>query len=43
MLSHFEEVECTEPNGALYVFPKLGRQRFNIVDDERFVPGLLRR
>ena len=29
--------------GALYVFPKLDRERFNIVDDERFVLDLLRK
>ena len=43
MLSQIEGVECVEPAGAMYVFPKLDRRRFNIVDDERFVLDLLRK
>jgi alanine-synthesizing transaminase len=30
------------PRGALYCFPKIDIQRFNITDDERFVMDLLR-
>ncbi|MDR1351988.1 MAG: aminotransferase class I/II-fold pyridoxal phosphate-dependent enzyme, partial [Treponema sp.] len=30
------------PRGALYCFPKIDVQRFNITDDERFVMDLLR-
>ena len=43
MLNQIEGVSCVEPGGALYVFPKLDRERFNIVDDERFVLDLLRK
>ena len=42
MLNQIEGVSCVEPSGALYAFPKLDRERFNIVDDERFVLDLLR-
>ncbi len=42
MLNQIEGVSCVEPAGALYAFPKLDRQRFNIQDDERFVLDLLR-
>ena len=43
MLNQIEGVNCVEPAGALYAFPKLDRQRFNIQDDERFVLDLLRK
>ncbi len=43
MLNQIEGVSCVQPEGALYVFPKLDRARFNIVDDERFVFDLLRK
>ena len=43
MLNQIEGVSCVEPSGALYAFPKLDRQRFNIQDDERFVLDLLRK
>ena len=43
MLNQIEGVSCVEPSGALYAFPKLDRDRFNIADDERFVLDLLRR
>ena len=43
MLNQIEGVSCVEPGGALYVFPKLDRARFNMVDDERFVLDLLRK
>ena len=43
MLNDIDGVSCVEPAGALYVFPKLDRARFNIVDDERFVLDLLRK
>jgi len=41
MLNQIEGVSCVEPGGALYAFPRLDRERFNIVDDERFVLDLL--
>ena len=43
MLNQIPGVSCVEPKGALYVFPKLDRERFNIVDDERFVLDLLQK
>ena len=43
MLNQIEGVSCVEPAAALYAFPKLDRQRFNIHDDERFVLDLLRK
>ena len=43
MLNQIEGVSCVEPGGAFYVFPRLDRERFNIVDDERFVLDLLRK
>ncbi|MDR2135730.1 MAG: pyridoxal phosphate-dependent aminotransferase [Treponema sp.] len=35
-------LSVVEPRGALYCFPKIDVQRFNITDDERFVMDLLR-
>ena len=43
MLNQIPGVSCVEPKGALYVFPKLDKARFNITDDERFVLDLLRK
>ena len=43
MLNQIPGVTCVEPKGALYVFPRLDKARFNIVDDERFVLDLLRK
>ena len=42
MLNQIEGVSCVKPKGALYLFPKLDRARFNITDDERFALDLLR-
>ncbi|MDE0061902.1 MAG: pyridoxal phosphate-dependent aminotransferase [Gammaproteobacteria bacterium] len=42
-LTDIEGVTCVKPRGALYLFAKLDTDRFNIVDDERFVLDLLRR
>jgi len=41
MLNAIDGVSCVKPKGALYLFPKLDVQRFNIVDDQRFVLDLL--
>jgi alanine-synthesizing transaminase len=41
MLNQIEGVSCVMPKGALYLFPKLDRARFNITDDERFALDLL--
>jgi alanine-synthesizing transaminase len=35
-------VSCFEPQGALYVFPKLDPERYPIVDDQQFVLDFLR-
>jgi alanine-synthesizing transaminase len=35
-------VSCVEPQGALYVFPRLDPERYPIADDQRFVLELLR-
>jgi alanine-synthesizing transaminase len=34
-------VSCVKPKGALYLFPRLDKARFNITDDERFALDLL--
>jgi alanine-synthesizing transaminase len=41
LLNQIEGVSCVMPKGALYLFPKLDRARFNITDDERFAFDLL--
>ena len=43
LLTDIEGVTCVKPGGALYLFAKLDTDRFNIIDDERFVLDLLRR
>lgn len=43
LLTDIEGVTCVKPRGALYLFAKLDTDRFNIIDDERFVLDLLRR
>lgn len=35
-------VSCVKPKGALYLFPRLDPERFNIQDDARFALDLLR-
>jgi alanine-synthesizing transaminase len=35
-------ISVVMPHGALYCFPKIDVQRFNITDDERFIMDLLR-
>jgi alanine-synthesizing transaminase len=41
MLNQVEGITCVKPMGGLYLFPKLDRQLFNILDDEQFVLDLL--
>jgi alanine-synthesizing transaminase len=41
-LSQIPGVSCTKPKGALYLFPKLDPEQFNIQDDQQFVLDLLR-
>jgi alanine-synthesizing transaminase len=43
LLNQIEGVSCVKPKGALYLFPKLDRRRFNIQDDEQFAYDLLRK
>ncbi len=42
MLNDIPGVSCVKPRGALYLFPKLDVQRFNITSDDRFTLDLLR-
>ena len=42
MLNAIPGISCTKPGGALYLFPKIETQRFNISNDEKFVLDLLR-
>ncbi|MDO4253273.1 MAG: pyridoxal phosphate-dependent aminotransferase [Rothia sp. (in: high G+C Gram-positive bacteria)] len=41
MLNQMDGVSCQQADGALYLFPKIDCQRFNIRDDEQFVLDLL--
>jgi alanine-synthesizing transaminase len=34
-------LSCVKPKGALYLFPKIDIEKFNITDDERFILDLL--
>jgi alanine-synthesizing transaminase len=40
-LNNIPGVSCVKPKGALYCFPKVDKDRFNILDDERMVLDLL--
>ena len=42
MLNQIPGVSCVKPQGALYMFPKLDRKRFNLNDDMQLVLDLLR-
>lgn len=42
MLNQIPGVSCVKPMGALYMFPKLDRKRFNLKDDMKLVLDLLR-
>ena len=41
MLNDIDGITCTQPKGALYLFPKIDVQKFNITNDEKFVLDLL--
>lgn len=41
LLNEIDGISCVKPKGALYLFPKIDTQRFNIKDDEQFVLDLL--
>ena len=40
-LTAIDGVSCVKPKGALYLFPKIDVQKFNVLDDEQFVFDLL--
>jgi alanine-synthesizing transaminase len=42
LLNEIDGITCVKPRGALYLFPKLDVNRFNITDDEQFALDLLR-
>ncbi len=42
MINSIDGLSCTMPPGALYLFPKIEIERFNITDDEQFVLDFLR-
>ena len=42
LMTSIPGVTCVKPKGALYLFPRLDPERFNIRDDTRFVLDLLR-
>ncbi len=42
LLNEIPGVSCTKPQGALYLFPKLDPEYFNIKDDEQLVLDLLK-
>ena len=41
LLNDIDGVSCVKPKGALYLFPKLDTDRFNVQDDEQFVLDFL--
>lgn len=42
LLNDIPGVSCTKPKGALYLFPKLDPEHFNIKNDERLILDLLK-
>lgn len=42
LLNDIPGISCVKPMGALYMFPKIDVQKFNIYDDEKMVLDLLR-
>jgi alanine-synthesizing transaminase len=40
-ISNIPGVSCVKPKGALYLFPKLDKKKFNLKDDEQLVYDLL--
>jgi len=43
MLTQIPGVTCVKPKGAIYMFPKLDPQMYQIADDQRFIQDLLER
>lgn len=42
MINAIDGLSCTQPAGALYLFPKIDAARFNITNDQQFVLDFLR-
>jgi len=42
MLNEIDGISCTPADGALYLFPKIDIERFDITDDEQFALDLLK-
>ncbi len=42
LLNEIDGLSCVKPRGAIYFFPKLSPERFNISNDEQFALDLLR-
>ncbi|OFJ80521.1 MULTISPECIES: pyridoxal phosphate-dependent aminotransferase [Rothia] len=42
MLNEIDGISCTSADGALYLFPKIDIERFDITDDEQFALDLLK-
>jgi len=43
LITQIPGISCVKPMGAMYMFPKLDIQKFNIHSDEKFVLDLLRK
>lgn len=41
-INQIDGVTCVKPKGAMYLFPKLDQDKFNIKDDEKFILDFLR-
>ena len=42
MLNEIDGISCNQSDGALYLFPKVDTEKFNIVDDDKFMLDLLK-
>ena len=42
MLNEIDGISCNQSDGALYLFPKVDTEKFNIVDEEKFMLDLLK-
>jgi len=41
LITQIPGISCVKPKGALYLFPKIDTQKFNITDDEKFILDFL--
>lgn len=41
-INQIDGITCVKPKGAMYLFPKLDQDKFNIKDDEKFILDFLR-